>query len=266
MALGHLRERHHHVEGETADLLPHERVVVVSGGASGIGASCIKRYVDNGDTVYCLDIIEVKSEDFKSKIVDVRKVKEIQSAIAEIIETEGRIDVLIASAGIHHSGTVEDVSEDDYDRVMGVNLKGTFFLVQAVIKYMRVRSSGSIVLIGSDQCLVGKSTSAVYGASKGAIGQLTKSLAVDYGKYNIRVNCICSGTVETPLYHKAVEAYCEKTGAAIKDVHTAEAMEQPLERIGQPAQIADVVMFLSSDGAGFMTGSLVPVDGGYTAK
>ena len=186
--------------------------------------------------------------------------------MAEILEAEGRIDVLVVSAGVHVSGSIELVTEAEFDRVMGINFKGAFFLVQAVIPSMKARGSGCIALIGSDQCLVGKANSAIYGASKGAMGQLTKSLAIDYGPHGIRVNCVCAGTIETPLYHRAVERYCVRSGAVLEEVHKAEGEEQCLGRIGQPGEIAAAVLFLCSPGGGFVTGALLPVDGGYSAK
>eukprot|EP00656_Telonema_subtile_P050288 TRINITY_DN6476_c0_g1_i4.p2 TRINITY_DN6476_c0_g1~~TRINITY_DN6476_c0_g1_i4.p2 ORF type:complete len:133 (-),score=17.18 TRINITY_DN6476_c0_g1_i4:210-608(-) len=125
---------------------------------------------------------------------------------------------------------------------------------------------GSIVLVGSDQCTVGKSRSSLYGASKGAIAQLTRSMALDYAAVGIRVNCACVGTVDTPLYQNAVKAYCARTGAVEAEVHSAEAGEQPLGRVGRPEEVASLVYFLGSNESSFMTGGLIACDGGYTAK
>lgn len=131
---------------------------------------------------------------------------------------------------------------------------------------MKTQGKGNIVLMGSDQSIVGKGKSAVYGLTKGAIGQLTKSTAIDYAEYNIRVNCVCPGTIETPLLNNAVDGFSRMTnsekGAILESLKNA----QPMNRIAQPYEIANVVCFLLSDDSSFMTGSLCSVDGGYTCQ
>ncbi len=125
---------------------------------------------------------------------------------------------------------------------------------------------GSIVLMGSDQSFVGKGCSSVYGLTKAAIGQLTKSTAIDYAAYGVRVNCVCPGTMNTPLFENAVESLSKKTNTPKNEIHNQLYQAQPLQRIGRPEEIASAVLFLCSDEASFITGTLLPVDGGYTAQ
>ena len=131
---------------------------------------------------------------------------------------------------------------------------------------MKQQQKGSIVLMGSDQVFVGKASSSVYGMTKGAIGQLTKSTAIDYAPFNIRVNCICPGTIDTPLLHKAVDHFSTKTGTAQDEIYKSLDGVQPMGRIGKPEEIAQSVAFLLSDESSFTTGSLFAVDGGYVCQ
>jgi NAD(P)-dependent dehydrogenase (short-subunit alcohol dehydrogenase family) len=161
---------------------------------------------------------------------------------------------------------IEETTDAAYDNVTATNILGTFFTLQAVLPHMKARQKGSIVLIGSDQSFVGKAQSAVYGLTKGAVAQLAKSTAIDYAPYNIRVNCICPGTIDTPLLHKAVQRYSSLNAADEAEVYRSLDAAQPLGRIGRAAEIARVVAFLLSDESSFMTGSLVSVDGGYVCQ
>jgi NAD(P)-dependent dehydrogenase (short-subunit alcohol dehydrogenase family) len=158
--------------------------------------------------------------------------------------------------------TLEETSDEQLERLVSTNLLGTFYLLKAVIPIMKEQQKGSIVLMGSDQAFVGKGSSSVYGMTKGAIGQLTKSTAIDYAPFNIRVNCICPGTIQSPLLDKAVQQFVAKTGEEINAVYTSLDKVQPLGRIGQPEEIAKAVRFLYR-----MTVRLLPVvfavDGGY---
>ena len=147
---------------------------------------------------------------------------------------------------------------------MNVNVKGVFFALQAVLPAMMKRRSGSIVITGSDQVFIGKGMSAVYGLSKAAVGQLTKSTAAEYAEYNIRCNCVCPGTVETPMVYGALDRLVQTNpGLEFDAVMTSLKTAQPIKRLGRPEEIAFVVGSVAR--ATFMTGALVPVDGGYTA-
>ena len=149
---------------------------------------------------------------------------------------------------------------------MSINVNGAFYLLKAVLPVMRKQKCGSIVLLGSDQSLVGKTNSFAYNLSKSALASMAKTTALDYAKYGIRANAVCPGTIETPLYHQAIDRYCENSGADKNSVHAEEAALQPIGRIGQPEEVAALVAFIASDEAGFITGSLQVIDGGYTAQ
>lgn len=189
-----------------------------------------------------------------------------RNAIQSIYEKEKRIDFVFANAGMHLFATLEETSYEQLETLVSTNLLGTFFLLKSVIPIMKQQHSGSIVLMGSDQAFVGKGSSSVYGMTKGAIGQLTKSTAIDYAPFNIRVNCICPGTIQTPLLEKAVQQFVGKTGEEPAAVYTSLDKVQPLGRIGQPEEIAKAVRFLLSDDSSFTTGCLLAVDGGYTCQ
>ena len=129
---------------------------------------------------------------------------------------------------------------------------------------MQQQKSGSIIYIASDQAIIGKQNSFAYNLSKHALASMAKTTALDYAKFNIRANAICPGTIETALYHKAIDSYCQKSGADKQQVHSEEEQLQPLGRLGQPEEVADYALFLASDKATFITGSLQVIDGGYT--
>lgn len=245
-----------------------QRTIVISGGATGIGAVTAQAFAKEGATVHVLDKNPLSYSDSRVHLhsVDISSRNDVRKIISEIGESDGKIDVLFSNAGVHLFASLENSSDQDIDRVIGVNLMGTVFLVQAVLPFMRKAGGGSIILTGSDQSFIGKGESTIYGLTKGAIGQMTKSLAIDCAKDNIRVNCVCPGTIETPLYHNAVQGYAEKVGVDPKDVYNALASAQPIQHVGQPEDVSRAVLFLASQDNRFMTGALVPIDGGYTAQ
>ncbi len=131
---------------------------------------------------------------------------------------------------------------------------------------MKAQKNGAIILMSSDQALIAKHNSFAYNMSKAALASMAKTTALDYAQFNIRANAVCPGTIETPLYHQAINNYCEKSGANKAEAHAEEAALQPLGRLGQAEEVAELVYFLASDNAKFITGSLQVIDGGYTAQ
>lgn len=241
-----------------------KKVAVVTGGAAGIGLAVVEGLMAENYTVYSLDIQQGPTGEWIG--CDVTSADAVNSAITQILDKEERIDALVCNAGIHFSSTIENTSEADFDRVMNINVKGAYHAIRACLPTMKAAKNGSIVLLGSDQCTVAKNNSFAYNLSKHAIASMAKTTALDYAKYNIRANAVCAGTTETPLYHKAIDAYCDRSGADKAAVHAEEGKLQPLGRIAQPEEIANLVVFLASDKASFITGSLHAVDGGYTAQ
>lgn len=243
-----------------------KEVAVVTGGTTGIGhATCVK-LKQEGAIVYNLDINDIKTEGVHFIKCDVRNYEEVRNAVKHICEKERKIDLLFANAGVHATGNIEETGIDDFENVLSTNLKGMYYTVKEVIPIMRKQQKGAIVLTGSDQSFIGKGNSSVYGLTKGAIGQFTKSTAIDYAPYNIRINCVCPGTIETPLLTKAVAGFDTIANIGKDAIYKILEEAQPIKRIAKPEEIANVVSFLLSNESSFITGALIAADGGYTCQ
>jgi len=241
-----------------------QKVCVVTGGSSGIGLSVIRSFQENGYRVFNLDI---QSCNIGEHIFcDVSSMAQVQQSINSILDQTKHIDCAVANAGIHFSATIADTTEDDFDKVMAINVKGAYALIKAILPSMRAKKQGVITLVASDQAVIAKPRSFAYNMSKHALASLAKTTALDYADEGIRVNAICPGTIDTPLYQKAIEHYCKKNESSIDNVHAEEAKRQPIGRIGKPEEVAAFIQFLSSDDAAFITGSLQMIDGGYTCQ
>ncbi|MEE3304785.1 MAG: SDR family oxidoreductase [Pseudomonadota bacterium] len=243
-------------------------VCIVTGGSLGIGFAVCKLFSQNGYQVINLDI-----RDFEQalpnaiwKPCDVSVVRNIEAAVNEVINSYQRIDALVCNAGIHVSATIEDTDEALLDKVLNLNVKGAYGAIKSCLPTMKEQGSGAIVVMGSDQSFIGKRNSFAYGVSKGALASMAKTTALDYAPYNIRVNAVCPGTIETPLFHNAIDNYVARSGADKNEVVAEEAAAQPIGRLGQPEDVAELTYFLCSNKASFITGSLYAVDGGYTAQ
>lgn len=240
-----------------------QRVAIVTGGSSGIGLSVIKKLIENRYKVFNLDRQWSNIGDFREcDITDHKLVTEIINEIGN----EHQVDVLVSNAGIHFSANIENTTEQEFLDVFNINVKGAYSAVQAVLPFMKHKSTGSIIFIASDQAIIGKRNSFAYNLSKSCLASMARTTALDYAEYNIRANAVCPGTIETALYHKAIDNYCEKSGADKQKVHEEESALQPLGRLGQPEEVAELVLFLASDKSKFITGSLQVIDGGYTAQ
>lgn len=240
-----------------------KKVCIVTGGSSGIGLSIVKLFLTKQYQVFNLDISPSTYGEFCQ--CDITKVSEV-SQIINTIAKQGPIDVLVSNAGIHFSGSIENTSETDLERVFNINVKGAYAAVKSVLPTMKTQNNGAIILMASDQALIAKHNSFAYNLSKASLASMAKTTALDYAQFNIRANAVCPGTIETPLYHQAINSYCEKSGAVKAEVHAEEAALQPLGRLGQAEEVAELVYFLASDKAKFITGSLQVIDGGYTAQ
>jgi len=239
------------------------KTCVITGGSSGIGLSIVKLFIENNYRVFNLDLAQSSVGEFR--YCDVTNIEQVAKIIDDIAK-KYTIDVLVSNAGIHFSANIENTSEDDLDKIFNINVKGAYAAVKAVLPNMKTNSNGAIILMSSDQALIAKHNSFAYNLSKSALASMAKTTALDYAAFNIRANAVCPGTIETPLYHKAIDNYCKISGTDKSQIHAQEASLQPLNRLGQPEEVAELVLFLASDKAKFITGSLQVIDGGYTAQ
>ena len=242
-------------------------VAIVTGAASGLGRESAIHFADCGATVVAVDINEsglrsIASDRIHPLVADVTKGTECRS-VAERAAALGRVAGLLNSAGIELHGSVVEMPEDDWDRVINVNLKAIFLLSKHVIPHMIAGGGGSVVNMSSVQALATQAGVAAYAATKGAVLSLTRVMALDHGKENIRVTAICPGTIETPLAHANARHWNPTDPAAV----LAEwGSKHALNRIGQPIEVARLAAFLISEESSFITGSYHLVDGGLLAS
>lgn len=245
------------------------RHALVTGGASGIGEATVKELVRAGAFVWIADINLSAAEALSKSIgsshvvhLDVTSPVSIAAAVAHI----NRLDILVNNAGIGHVGSIEQTQVEDFDRLLNVNVRSVYLVTRAFLPLLLAAGEnggavGSVVNIASVAGLVGIKQRFAYCTTKGAVIAMTRQLAVEYPK-TLRVNAICPGTVETPF----VEGYLEKFHKHNKEEVRAELRaRQPIGRLGRPEEVASMVRYLASDEAAFITGSLLAIDGGWTA-
>jgi NAD(P)-dependent dehydrogenase (short-subunit alcohol dehydrogenase family) len=240
------------------------KVGLVVGGASGMGNAVVKQLTQEGCRTHVLDV--KTTADGAVQVCDVRDYNQVRKCVQSVVDKEGRIDVLFVAAGVHLFANIEDTSIEEFERVLSINLKGPFYVLKEVLPVMRKQRYGNVVLMGSDQVFIGKGSSTVYGLTKAAVGQLTKSSAIDYAPYNVRVNCICPGTIDTPMIAPSVERFHQASGVPVPEIYEMLRKAQPIQRLGTPEEIGRVALFMLSDECPFMTGALVCADGGYTCQ
>lgn len=241
----------------------NDKVVVITGGASGIGLASAKRLLEEGAKIALLDVndnvLEI-SKKLGGNVLgikcDVSSETDVKSSIEMVANFFGKIDCLVANAGIGGGASKPaDVSLEEWNKVIGVNQTGIFLVNKYVIPYMIKNGGGSIVNTSSMYGLVGAPNSFAYTASKGAINQMTRTLSLAYAENNIRVNAIAPGYVDTAILSSVPDEYKKMM-----------AKEMPIGRLGTDDEIASLVKFLLSEEASFITGAIISIDGGYTAK
>lgn len=241
-----------------------DQVCVVTGAASGIGRAIVEAMQVEGAIVVGIDVQDATAGEFKIVHADVTDERSIEHAIRGVVERYGRIDVLVNNAGICPSGTVVTTETETWDRVFAVNVRGIYLASRAAILIMQQQKRGSIINIASNYGLVGGLNAAAYSASKGAVVTLTYSMALDFAPDGIRVNCICPGTIDTPLIRTPMRSMTQEQLAA---QHASRVERHPLGRIGRPEEVAPGVIYLASHfESSFVTGAVLAIDGGYVAR
>ena len=242
------------------------RVVAITGAASGMGAACVQRFASAGDAVELIDLsasVADLAEEVQgtANVGDVSDSQFCNAVIDEIIARNGRIDVLVNAAGTIHRADALGTDDAAFDRVMKVNVFGTFAMSRAAVSPMVDQGRGAIVNFGSIWGDVGATGVVAYCASKGAVHQLTRAMALDHVEAGIRINAVAPGEVRTQMLSSHRE-----TPPTDEELQALADATIPMKRLAEPDEIAGVVMFLASEEASYMTGEVVQVDGGYTAR
>ena len=250
------------------------KVALVTGAGAGIGRATALKFAEEGAKVVISDVNVEGGEETAAMIrknggeaifvkADISSAKDVDNLVAKTVETYGRLDCACNNAGIEGKiAPLVDQPEDNYDRIMGVNAKGTFLCLQAEIRQMLKDGGGAIVNLASIAGLIGFPGLSPYVASKHAVNGMTKNAALEYGKQGIRVNSICPGGVDTRMLDSLAD---QATGGA-QSSHEMMDPLHPIGRIGKPEEMAELIVWLSSPRASFVTGANIPIDGGYVAQ
>jgi NAD(P)-dependent dehydrogenase (short-subunit alcohol dehydrogenase family) len=247
------------------------KIAIITGGASGIGRATALLFAQEGAAVVIADIDEASGKSVAREIessggqalfvaCDVTRAEDCRRAVDAAVTAFGGVDILFNNAGIVRRADVLTTTEEEWDHVMEVNVKSIFLMSKYAIPYMEKRRGGSIINTSSGWGLKGGRNAVSYCASKGAVTNMTRAMAIDHGEHNIRVNAICPGDTDTPMLHNEAR----QLGQAY-DQFMREAAERPIRRYAQPIEIARSVLFLASDASSFVTGAALAVDGGGTA-
>lgn len=248
------------------------KVTIITGAARGIGKVAACLFASEGAKIVVADIDEAGGNQTVAEITaaggqalfhqtDLIIANQVENLIQATLKVYGRLDVLYNNAALNHFAQVVDTAEADWDRVMAINVKSVYFCCKYAIPAMKDGGGGSIINTGSAASLVGLRNLAVYTASKGAVLQLTRNMALDYAKYGIRVNALCPGVTATEMTEQVIAADPDPVAARARFDRVI-----PRGSMADPIEIAQVALFLASDESSYITGAAIPVDGGYTAE
>ena len=248
------------------------KVALITGGTSGIGRATALLFAREGARVAITGRNEERGQAVRAEIeqaggeglfvqADVRLAADCQRAVEETVRAYGRLDILFNNAGVYYPRTVVECSEEEWDLTLDINLKGAFLMSKYALPAMIAQGGGVIIHNASGWGLVGGDAAAAYCASKGGLVLLTKAMAIDHGRQGIRVNCVCPGDTDTPM----LPLDAQMRGMAWEE-YLAGGANRPLGRIGRPEEVAAAAIWLCSDAASFITGVLLPVDGGFVAR
>lgn len=248
-----------------------DKVALVTGGTEGMGYATARLFLEEGAHV----VVSGRSDEKGRKAVaelsksgevifvrgDVSVAQDARRMVDETVARFGRIDILFNNAGIYIEKSAEEMTEDEWDRLMDVNAKGAFLVSKYAVPHMKRQGGGSIINNSSDAGIIGNRNCPAYCASKGAVTLMTKAMALDYAGCGIRVNSVNPGTIDTPMLDREVEASTDPKAYMDRTV-----AESPMGRIGRADEVAKAVLFLASDESSFVTGAFLSVDGGSTAQ
>jgi NAD(P)-dependent dehydrogenase (short-subunit alcohol dehydrogenase family) len=248
-----------------------EKSAIITGGASGIGRATAELFAQEGVLVAIVDINDVDGLSLVQDIntnggkaiylhCDVTQAEDCRRAVQETIEQLGGLDILFNNVGVIRRADVIETSEADWDMVMAVNVKSVFLMSKYAIPPMEVKGGGVIINTASGWGLKGGGKAVSYCASKAAVVNMTRAMAIDHGPLNIRVNCVCPGDTDTPMLREEAQQLAQS-----KKEFLVEAADRPLGRYGEPAEVAQAVLFLASEAASYITGAALVVDGGGIA-
>jgi len=252
-----------------------DKVAIVTGAGGAIGRSIAQVLADEGAKVVVCDLLEKEGQATVEQIeakhgqgrafflkVDVSQESQVEEAIKAVVAKWGTVDVLVNNAAMFAFGTIEEVTSEQWDRAFSVNVKGYAFMAKHTIPVMKEKKSGSIVNVGSISSFIAQPAFVPYNTTKGAILQLTRCLALDIGEWNIRVNTVCPGSIDTP----ATASHAQRVGLTKEALMEQAIKSHFIKRMGHPEDVAKLVLFLASDESTFITATAIPVDGGFLSQ
>lgn len=252
------------------------KTLFLTGGSTGIGAATVAKFIKEDWNVGFMDINTSAAESLQ-KIINTperllfiegntRNRADIRRAVEATLARFGRLNSVVANAGIHRCNTLLDITDEELDLMIQTNIYGTVNTLRETIPYIIEAGGGTVVINASDQWFVGKPNSFAYGMTKGALGQITRSLSIDLGPKAIRVNAVCAGTIRTPLVDNLFQQFADVNHCSIEDYWKEENKLYARGSAGEPGEVAEMIYFLSSDASGFCTGGHYLVDGGLVAR